>query len=381
MLPAQDDQLWTRLAADLHRLSPSLQVVARYCLANAPDLHRHRIKDVVGTCGATPVAVVRLAKRYGFHGFKDFKLGFLAPAAGSPASPWVTASQAGRPAFKGKPFVLALSCADQAGIVQAVCDLLLQHGANIEEAAQYHDPGSQLFFMRVQFACEECRGEAVAEALQALASNGSMHIQLHRAGRKIPAFILVSQHGHCMHELLFRWRSGLLPIDIKGIISTHRDFNQLAASHHIPFHHIPVSAANPMVAEARQLEILHAAGTELVVLAGYRQVLSDSMCRALAGRAINIHHSFLTSFNGARPYHQAHDRGVKLIGATAHYVTSELGEGPIIEQDIARADHAMTPERLAALGRDTESQVLARAVQWHAEQRVLINGRRTVVFR
>jgi formyltetrahydrofolate deformylase len=278
-------------------------------------------------------------------------------------------------------FVLTLACPDQPGIVHAVSGLLLQQGANIEEAAQFNDHGTQLFFMRVQFACDDNAEEAIGSALQALAQTWAMQMDLHAAQRRVPTVIMVSQHGHCINDLLFRWKSGLLPVDIRGIISNHREFYQLAASYNIPFHHIPVTAATKSDAEARQLDLIRAEGVELVVLARYMQVLSDSMCRALSGRAINIHHSFLPSFKGARPYYQAHDRGVKLIGATAHYVTADLDEGPIIEQDVARADHAMTPEDLTTIGRDTESQVLARAVKWHAEHRVLLNGHRTVVFR
>ena len=184
-----------------------------------------------------------------------------------------------------------------------------------------------------------------------------------------------------LNDLLFRWKSGLLPLDIRAIISNHRDFYQLAASYNVPFHHIAVSKANKALAEARQLEVIDGEGAELVVLARYMQVLSDAMCQRLAGRAINIHHSFLPSFKGAKPYYQAHDRGVKLIGATAHYVTADLDEGPIIEQDVARADHTDTVEDLTARGRDTESLVLARAVKWHSEHRVLLNGHRTVIFK
>ena len=192
---------------------------------------------------------------------------------------------------------------------------------------------------------------------------------------------MVSQHGHCLHDLLFRVRSGLLPIEVRAIVSNHRDFYQLAASYNIPFHHIPVKAGTKPAAEAKLLELFEAEGGELLVLARYMQVLSDDLCRKLSGRAINIHHSFLPSFKGARPYQQAHDRGVKLIGATAHYVTGDLDEGPIIEQDVARANHGMDVATLTTLGRDTESAVLARAVKWHAEHRILLDGHKTVVFR
>jgi len=193
--------------------------------------------------------------------------------------------------------------------------------------------------------------------------------------------IFVSQQGHCLNDLLFRVRSALLPIEVAAIISNHRDFYQLAASYDIPFHHLPVTAATKAQAEQRQFDIIESEGAELVVLARYMQILSNEMRGRLAGRAINIHHSFLPSFKGAKPYYQAHQRGVKLIGATAHYVTADLDEGPIIEQDVARVDHTDTVEDLTARGRDTESQVLARAVKWHSEHRVLLNGHKTVVFR
>jgi formyltetrahydrofolate deformylase len=279
------------------------------------------------------------------------------------------------------PYILTLSCPDRAGIVHAVSGLLFQLGANIEEAQQYNDAQTGLFFMRVQFADTQATQASLDEALQALATQWGMTLELHRADQRMPAVILVSQQGHCLNDLLFRCKSGLLPVDVKAIIANHRDFYQLAASYNIPFHHIPVTAATKPAAEARQLEIIRAEGAELVVLARYMQVLSDDMCRALNGRAINIHHSFLPSFKGAKPYYQAHDRGVKLIGATAHYVTADLDEGPIIEQDVARVDHSRTVDDLAALGRDTESQVLARAVKWHSEHRVLLNGHKTVIFR
>jgi len=277
--------------------------------------------------------------------------------------------------------ILTLSCPDKPGIVHAVSSLLLQLGGNIEEAAQFNDAKTGLFFMRVRFACAQAEPEPLASALQELARAWSMRFELRAAARRMPTVIMVSQQGHCLNDLLFRWHSGLLPLDVRAIISNHRDFYQLAAGYNIPFHHVPVTSESKAAAEARQLEIIDAEGADLVVLARYMQVLSDAMCAALNGRAINIHHSFLPSFKGARPYHQAHERGVKLIGATAHYVTEHLDEGPIIEQDVARADHSMSIEDLTALGRDTESQVLARAVKWHSEHRVLLNGHKTVVFR
>jgi formyltetrahydrofolate deformylase len=278
-------------------------------------------------------------------------------------------------------YILTLSCPDRVGIVHAVSGFLLERGGNIEEAAQYNDHGTGLFFMRVRFACERTPEAQLRTDLGVLGQGFGMDWQLHAAQQPMKTVILVSKEGHCLNDLLFRWKSGLLPVHIAAIISNHRDFYQLAASYNVPFHHIPVTAASKTQAEARQLEIIESEGAELVVLARYMQVLSNDLCGRLAGRAINIHHSFLPSFKGAKPYYQAHDRGVKLIGATAHYVTAALDEGPIIEQDVARADHTDTVEDLTARGRDTESQVLARAVKWHSEHRVLLNGHRTVIFK
>ena len=277
--------------------------------------------------------------------------------------------------------ILTLSCPDKPGIVHAVSGLLLLHNANIEEAAQHSDAQTGLFFMRVQFTAESDVRPDIDLALQKLAASWDMAVKLYVTAQRMPTVIMVSQQGHCLNDLLFRWQSGLLPIDIKAIISNHRDFEQLAGNYKIPFHHIPVTAATKPAAEAQQLAIIRSAGAELVVLARYMQVLSDDLCTALKGKAINIHHSFLPSFKGAKPYFQAHDRGVKLIGATAHYVTAALDEGPIIEQDVARVDHSLTVDDLTAQGRDTESQVLARAVKWHSEHRVLVNGHKTVIFK
>ena len=278
-------------------------------------------------------------------------------------------------------YILTLSCQDRPGIVHAVSGFLLEQGGNIEEAAQFNDPGTGLFFMRVRFGCDQRTEADLKQGMGLFAQAQAMQWQLHAARRAMPTVILVSREGHCLNDLLFRWRSGLLPIDVRAVVSNHRDFYQLAASYNVPFHHVPVSAETKAQAEARLLEIVGHEAAELVVLARYMQILSDGLCQHLAGRAINIHHSFLPSFKGARPYHQAHDRGVKLIGATAHYVTADLDEGPIIEQDVARVDHAASADNLTAIGRDTESQVLARAVKWHSEHRILMNGRRTVVFR
>jgi formyltetrahydrofolate deformylase len=276
---------------------------------------------------------------------------------------------------------LTLSCPDRPGIVHAVSGFLLERGGNIEEAAQYNDHDTGLFFMRVQFACDQLTFEDLKTQLKFFAEPFGMAWKLHATTQPMRTVILVSKEGHCLNDLLFRCKSGLLPVEIAAIISNHRDFYQLAASYNIPFHHIPVTAATKAQAESRQLEIIEAEGAELVVLARYMQILSNDLCVKLAGRAINIHHSFLPSFKGAKPYYQAHDRGVKLIGATAHYVTADLDEGPIIEQDVARVDHSATVDDLTAQGRDTESQVLARAVKWHSEHRVLLNGHKTVIFK
>ncbi len=278
-------------------------------------------------------------------------------------------------------YILTLSCPDRMGIVHAVSGFLLQNGGNIEEAAQYNDPGTGLFFMRVQFACDKLSHDELKNQLSSFAEPFGMNWKLHATTQPMRTVIMVSKEGHCLNDLLFRCKSGLLPIDIRAIISNHREFYQLAASYNIPFHHLPVSAATKGHVEAKQLEIIESENAELVVLARYMQILSNDLCRKLSGRAINIHHSFLPSFKGAKPYYQAHDRGVKLIGATAHYVTADLDEGPIIEQDVARADHSKTVEDLTAMGRDTESQVLARAVKWHSEHRVLLNGHKTVIFK
>jgi formyltetrahydrofolate deformylase len=278
-------------------------------------------------------------------------------------------------------YILNLSCPDRHGIVHAVSGFLLERQGNIEEAAQYNDHATGLFFMRVQFACDSLSQNDLRAQLATLAEAFGMRWTLHDTTQPMRTVIMVSKEGHCLNDLLFRWKSGLLPLDIRAIVSNHREFYQLAASYNVPFHHIPVTAATKAQAEAKQFEVIQGEGAELVVLARYMQILSDDLCQKLAGRAINIHHSFLPSFKGAKPYYQAHDRGVKLIGATAHYVTADLDEGPIIEQDVARVDHSKTVEDLTAMGRDTESQVLARAVKWHSEHRVLINGHKTVIFK
>ncbi len=279
-------------------------------------------------------------------------------------------------------FVLTVSCPDQPGIVAAISACLMSQECNITDSAQFGDPESSRFFMRVSFSAPDGLGqEKIEAAFQPIFKHFKMAAQIHDLEKRPRVVLLVSRFGHCLNDLLYRHRIGALPIEIPAIVSNHRDFYQLAASQDIPFHHLPVTAETKVRQERRLLELLEEEGADFVVLARYMQVLSDELCGKLEGRAINIHHSFLPSFKGARPYHQAHKRGVKLIGATAHYVTAQLDEGPIIEQEAVRVDHAMSPDDLIAAGRDIESLVLARAVKWHAEHRILLNGNRTVVFR
>jgi formyltetrahydrofolate deformylase len=276
--------------------------------------------------------------------------------------------------------VLTLSCPDRPGIVHAVAGVLAEHGGNITESQQFGDALSGLFFMRVQFT-SSAGHDALAVALGALAARFDLTWHLDVAGRPVRTLILGSTAAHCLNDLAFRQRSEGLPIDIVALVSNHTRLEPLARFYDIAFHHVPVIAGAKAAAEARLLALVDDLDVELVVLARYMQILSDDLCRALAGRAINIHHSFLPSFKGARPYAQAHERGVKLIGATAHYVTADLDEGPIIEQDVERVDHARSVEDLVRLGQDVERRTLARAVRWHVEHRVLLDGHRTIVFR
>jgi formyltetrahydrofolate deformylase len=280
-----------------------------------------------------------------------------------------------------KSGVLRLSCPDRMGIVAGVATFLHDHRCNIVESAQFGDAQSQRFFMRVSFQSGHDDIAELRRSFEALAASFGMWWEIHDMAVKQRVVMMVSRFGHCLNDLLYRHRIGALPIEIPAIVSNHRDFYQLAAAHDIPFHHLPVTPEDKPRRERQLLDILAEERCDLVVLARYMQVLSPGLCAQLAGRAINIHHSFLPSFQGARPYQQAHDRGVKLIGATAHYVTAELDEGPIIEQDVARVDHATSLEDCISTGRDVECAVLARAVKWHAEHRVLVNGNRTVVFR
>lgn len=282
---------------------------------------------------------------------------------------------------KDNTYIILLACPDRRGLVHSVSGFLLEKGANIEEAAQFNDQQSGQFFMRLRFKCENKNLIELQNEFAEFAENFSMNFSIHQAEQKIPTVIMVSKQGHCLNDLLFRHKTGLLPVDIRAIISNHRDFYQLAASYNIPFHHLPLKADNKEEVEKRQLEIIESEGAELVVLARYMQILSPNLCEVLTGRAINIHHSFLPSFKGAAPYAQAHARGVKLIGATAHFVTSQLDEGPIIEQDVVRVDHSKSVADFTNLGQDAESLVLSRAVKWFAERRVILNGNKTLVFK
>jgi len=294
------------------------------------------------------------------------------------SEPSVHASVATQPGLTH--WVLVLSCPDRPGIVHAVTGLLAEHGGNISESQQFGDPLSGLFFMRVQVHSAATRVE-LAGAMAALAERFAMTWGLDVAGRPVRTLVMGSTAAHCLNDLAFRQRSEKMPIDIVAVVSNHTVLAELAEFYGIAFHHIPITAATRADAEGRLLALVDGLDVELVVLGRYMQILSNDLCRALSGRAINIHHSFLPSFKGARPYAQAHQRGVKLIGATAHYVTADLDEGPIIEQDVERVDHTRSVEDLMALGQDVERRALARAVRWHAEHRVLLNGHRTIVFR
>jgi formyltetrahydrofolate deformylase len=277
-------------------------------------------------------------------------------------------------------WVLILSCPDRPGIVHAVAGLLAERGGNITESQQFGDPLSGQFFMRVQVEATATRAE-LAAPLAKLADRFDMTWKLDVVGRPIRTLVMGSTAAHCLNDLAFRQRSEGLPIEIVAVVSNHTALAELAEFYGIAFHHVPVTPATRAEAEARLLDLVRELDVELVVLGRYMQILSDNLCRELTGRAINIHHSFLPSFKGARPYAQAHQRGVKLIGATAHYVTAELDEGPIIEQDVERVDHTRHVEDLMRLGQDVERRALARAVRWHAEHRVLLDGHRTIVFR
>ena len=279
-------------------------------------------------------------------------------------------------------FILTLSCPDRTGIVYRVSGLLFEFGGNILDAQQFGDEETGRFFLRVHFDLPaERSAESLRERFAPLAAEHDMQWEIHDAQRRARLLIMVSKQGHCLNDLVFRTHSGHLRADIGAIVSNHTTFEPLARSYGILFHHLPVTPDNKAEQEQRLMELVQAERIDLVVLARYMQILSEDLCQQLTGRAINIHHSFLPSFKGARPYHQAHTRGVKIIGATAHYVTPDLDEGPIIEQDIERVDHTFEAQDLVQVGSNVESLVLSRAVQSHVEHRILLNGNRTVVFR
>jgi formyltetrahydrofolate deformylase len=275
--------------------------------------------------------------------------------------------------------VLTLSCPDRPGIVHAVSGFLAERECNIIDSQQYGSPKTSTFFLRVHFASPRPLDPLRAEFTE-LARSFAMDWHVMATTHRPNVLVLVSRQGHCLNDLLYRWRSGSLPAQIVGVVGNHPDLEGLAADAGVPFHHLPVTDDVRAAHERRILGLVDELDVELVVLARYMQVLSAEVCAALRGRIINIHHSFLPSFRGGRPYEQAYDHGVKLIGATAHYVTADLDEGPIIEQEVARVGHAHAPEALAAVGRDLECVALARAVRWHLEHRVLLDGQRTVVF-
>jgi formyltetrahydrofolate deformylase len=288
---------------------------------------------------------------------------------------------------KSEEYTLTLSCPDRPGIVHAVTGFLAQHDLNIVDSQQYGDATSSTFFMRVHFGPDARLKTPLNPNLDELrakfnhvATPLSMTYELSANATKPRVMIMVSKIGHCLNDLLFRQSTGQLAIDVPVIVSNHPDFAPLASSYKIPFHHLPVTAETKTEQESQILELVASHSIDLIVLARYMQVLSPTLCTAMSGKIINIHHSFLPSFKGAKPYHQAHERGVKIIGATAHFVTSDLDEGPIIEQNVVRVDHSMSPKELTIEGSNVESNVLASAVKWVAERRVLLNGHRTVVF-
>ncbi len=277
--------------------------------------------------------------------------------------------------------VLTLTCSERPGIVQAVTSFLLAHGLNIVEHHQFDDSERQVLFLRTAFAAEhDLDLERLTAAFTRTAEQFGMSFAFHDE-TKPRLLVMVSKFGHCLNDLIFRWRAGTLGGDIALVVSNHPDLRPMAEAAGLPFLHVPVTAATKADAERRLLQLVEEHRIDLVVLARYMQILSDDLCRALQGRAINIHHSFLPGFKGAKPYHQAYSRGVKLVGATAHYVTAELDEGPIIEQEVIRVDHTYHPRTLSTVGQDAECLALSRAVRWHCENRILLHGHSTVVFR
>ncbi|KEJ94265.1 formyltetrahydrofolate deformylase [Pseudosulfitobacter pseudonitzschiae] len=278
-------------------------------------------------------------------------------------------------------YCLTVTCQSRRGIVAAISTFLAEFGCNIIDSSQFDDMETNRFFMRVSFVSEaDADWQTLYDAFDAIAEKFDMQFDFHDEAIRMKVVIMVSRFGHCLNDLLYRWRIGALPIDIVAVISNHTDYQKVVVNHDIPFHHIKVTPENKPDAEARIMEVVEDVDAELVILARYMQILSDDMCQKMSGRIINIHHSFLPSFKGANPYKQAFERGVKLIGATSHYVTADLDEGPIIEQDVVRITHAQSANDYVSLGRDVESRVLARAIHAHAHQRVFLNGTKSVVF-
>jgi len=278
-------------------------------------------------------------------------------------------------------YILTVSCPSVRGIVAAISGYLAENGCYIVDSSQFDDLGTKKFFMRVSFTSQEgVSAEEIFEGFKPIGDRFEMDYEFSTSRDRTKVLLMVSRFGHCLNDLLYRWKIGALPIDIVGVISNHFDYQKVVVNHDIPFHRIVVTKENKAKAEGQLMDIVEDTGTQLIVLARYMQVLSDDLCRKMSGKIINIHHSFLPSFKGANPYKQAYERGVKLIGATAHYVTADLDEGPIIEQDIARITHAQSAEDYVSIGRDVESQVLARAIHAHIHHRTFINGNRTVVF-
>ncbi|MGV8989305.1 MAG: formyltetrahydrofolate deformylase [Cypionkella sp.] len=278
-------------------------------------------------------------------------------------------------------YVLTVHCTSRRGIVAAVSTYLANNGCNITDASQFDDDLTGSFFSRISFRAETgLTLDALRDGFKAVAEPFGMDWAIHEGKYRMKVLLMVSNFGHCLNDLLYRWRIGALPIDIVGVVSNHLTYQKVVVNHDLPFHHIKVTKENKLEAEARLLALVDESGAEVVVLARYMQVLSDAFCKRMSGRIINIHHSFLPSFKGANPYKQAYERGVKLIGATAHYVTADLDEGPIIEQDIVRITHAQSADDYVSLGRDVEAQVLSRAIHAHIHHRVFPNGNKTVVF-
>ncbi|WP_137134180.1 formyltetrahydrofolate deformylase [Rhizobium sp. FKY42] len=278
-------------------------------------------------------------------------------------------------------YLLNVSCPSKRGIVAAVSSFLAENGCSIVDSSQFDDLETGQFFMRVRFVIESTRElQDIETGFASVGQAFAITYAFHDSETKMKAVVMVSRFGHCLNDLLYRVRIGALPIEIVAVISNHMDYQKAVVNADIPFHHIPLTKENKPVAEARIMSVIEDTGAELVILARYMQILSDDMCRKMSGRIINIHHSFLPSFKGANPYKQAYERGVKLIGATSHYVTADLDEGPIIEQDVVRVTHAQNAEDFVSLGRDVEAQVLARAVHAHAKKRVFLAGNKTIVF-